>query len=92
MKTNNQQRKKDNTEAHNVVLSGETKSSQMKKINLGCKAEDMDTHSAENYNKLFKEMAHYKERCVNLMCELDDLQGAYDIAIKEINKLRRKLK
>ena len=36
-------------------------------------------------------MVDYKERCSYLEKELKDLQGAYDIAMGEINNLRCKL-
>jgi len=38
--------------------------------------------------KLFKEMSHYKQKCVDLMCEIDKLKKENKDLEKEITNLR----
>jgi len=47
--------------------------------------EECERKAKVEYNKLFKEMCHYKSKCVDLMCELDNKKAKFD-------KLRKKLK
>ena len=41
-----------------------------------------------NQDKLFKEMCHYKSKCVDLMCELDNKKAKFNLKELQIDNLK----
>ncbi|HLD90822.1 MAG TPA: hypothetical protein VI911_07415 [Patescibacteria group bacterium] len=43
-------------------------------------------------NEKDKDIKYWKKECKSFQKQLDELQEAYDLAMREINKLREKIK